>query len=416
MSMINVPMEKYKYSISDIILTADGFEEPIQVRKDFVRSFSQYNDYDNAISPKILLSFEIEKEYYERIILNMNTLVATFTIYKIFVGEVLESKDIATEDIEQEHVWKQVTLKAVNDDNISMGNANKLMEDDDFKSETFDNSQKTVPINLLLYDNKNIEKYRKNNYFIIKGGKNDVLYNFLKEREFTNILMTSTDHINNTYCIPYGHMGDNLSDLNKYYGIYQTPYMFFMDLDTIYLLEKGKAGSTLKADELKTVSIYLNKQSDVSYISSGSYADTDNNMYVINTAVFDIVDNDSTIDYAIGGTIKTVIGGSGEVKVDKFGDYNVERTVIVDNEYQHSQLIYNVKEQRRSILLTFSNIDLSIITPNKRYTILPDETFYDSKYNLKGDYRLSAMRLVLKRMADDELKSSIQITLNKIPN
>ena len=60
---INVPMERHKYTISDIILTADGFEEPITIRKDFVRSFSQVNDYDNAISPKILLTFEVEKEY-----------------------------------------------------------------------------------------------------------------------------------------------------------------------------------------------------------------------------------------------------------------------------------------------------------------------------------------------------------------
>lgn len=411
----NVSTERHKYKISDIILTADGFEEPIVIRKDFVRSFSQYNDYDNAISPKILLTFEVEKEYYESIILNMNTLVATFTIYKIFLGQVLESKDIESDDIEQEHIWKEVTLKAVNDDNISMGNANKLMEDDDFKDEAIDNSQKTVPVNLLLYDNKNIEKYRKNNYFIINGGKNDVLYNFLKEREFTNILMTPTDNKNGIYAIPYGHMGDNLSSLNKYYGIYQTPYLFFMDLDTIYLLEKGKVGSTLKSDELKTVSIYLNKQSNLSYISSGSYTDTENGMYVINTTAFEISDNDSTMDYAIGGTVKTVIGGTGQVKTDKFGDYNIERTVIVDNDFQHSQLIYNIKEQRRSVVLTFDNIDLSIITPNKKYTILPDETFYDNKYNIKGDYRLSSMRLLLKRTADDELKSSIQIALNKIP-
>ena len=211
-------------------------------------------------------------------------------------------------------------------------------------------------------------------------------------------------------------MGDNLNSLNKYYGIYQTPYLFFMDLDTIYLLEKGKVGNTLKAEELKTVSIYLNKQSDISYINTGSYADSDNNMYILNTSAFEIEDNDSTIDYAIGGTINTVIGGTGEVKTDKFGDYNVERTVIVDNEYQHSQLVYNAKEQKRSIILTFDNIDLSIITPNKKYTILPDETFYDNKYNIKGDYRLSSMRLLLKRMADDELKASIQILLNKIPN
>lgn len=415
MTTINVPMERHKYTISDIILTADGFEEPITVRKDFIRSFSQINDYDNAISPKILLTFEIEKEYYESIILNMNTLVATFTIYKVFLGQILENKDISVEEVEQEHIWKEVTLKAANDDNISMGNANKLMEDDEYKNESIDNSQKTVPVNLLLYDNKNIEKYRKNNYFIINGGKNDVLYNFLKDREFTNILMSPTDNKHETYAIPYGHMGDNLSNFNKYYGIYQTPYLFFMDLDTIYLLEKGKVGNTLKVDELKTVSIHLNKQSDVSYINSGSYTDTENGMYVINSTAFEIVDNDSTMDYAVGGTVKTVIGGTGEVKTDKFGDYNVERTVVVDNDFQHSQLIYNIKEQRRSIALTFTNIDLSIITPNKKYTILPDETFYDNKYNIKGDYRLSSMRLLLKRTADDELKSSIQILLNKIP-
>ena len=416
MSTSNVQTERYKYTISDIILTAEGFEEPITIRKDFVRSFSQINDYDNTISPKILLSFEVEKDFYENIILNMNTLVATFTIYKINIGQVLETKDISVEDIEQEHIWKQVTLKAVNDDNISMDNANKLINDDDFKDEVVDNSQQTVPVNLLLYDNKNIECYRKNNYFIINGGKNDVLYNFFKDRGFTNILMSPTDNYTNTYLIPYGHMGDNLRDLNSYYGIYKTPYMFFMDLDAIYLLEKGNIGNTLRSDELKTVSIHLNKQSNNDYISTGSYTDTENGMYIINTSSFEIVDNDSTIDYAVGGTVKTVIGGTGEVKTDKFGDYNVERTVVVDNEFHHSQLVYDIKEKKRSIVLSLNNIDLSIITPNKKYTIFPDETFYNNKYNIKGDYRLTAMRLLLKRTADYELNSSIQIFLNRIPD
>ena len=416
MGILNVPMERYKYTISDIILTAEGFEEPIIVRKDFVKSFSQINDYDNTISPKILLTFQVEKEFYENIILNMNTLVATFTIYKINIGQVNETKDVSEETIEQEHIWKQVTLKAANDDNISMINANKLINDDDFKDEVVDNSQQTVLVNLLLYDNKNIECYRKNNYFIINGGKNDVLYNFFKDREFKNILISPTDNSTNTYCIPYGHMGDNLKSLNTYYGIYKTPYMFFMDLDTIYLLEKGNIGNTLRADELKTVSIHLNKQADNDYITTGSYTDTENGMYIINTSAFEIVDNDSTIDYAVGGTIKTVIGGTGEIKTDKFGDYNVERTVIVDSEFQHSQLIYDIKEKKRSVVLSLTNIDLSIITPNKKYTIFPDETFYNTKYNIKGDYRLTSMRLLLKRSADYELNSSIQIFLNKIPS
>ena len=40
----NIPLERYKYTISDIILTADGFEEPITIRKDFIRSFSHINN------------------------------------------------------------------------------------------------------------------------------------------------------------------------------------------------------------------------------------------------------------------------------------------------------------------------------------------------------------------------------------
>lgn len=412
----NIPLERYKYTISDIILTADGFEEPITIRKDFIRSFSQINDYDNAISPKIMLSFQVEKEFYEPIILNMNTLVATFTISKIFVGAITESNDLASDDIEQEHVWREITLKAVNDDNISTGNANKILEDEVYKDESIDNSQQTAMINLLLYDNSNIAKYRKNNYYIINGSKNDVLYNFLKDRSFTNILMSSTDNAGGIYAIPYGHMGDNLASLNNLYGIYTTPYLFFMDLDTIYLLEKGKVGSTLKKDELKTVSIYLEKESTGTFIDNGSYTDTEHNMYILNTSNFEICDNDSTMDYAVGGRLKTVIGGTGEVKEDKFGDYDVERTVFVDNALQHNQIVYSIKEQRRSIILTFGNIDLSIVTPNKKYTLLPDESFYNSKYQIKGDYRLSKMMLFIRRTADDEMSSSVQLYLNKIPD
>jgi len=411
----NVPLERHKYKISDIILTADDFEEPILVSHKFVRSLAVINDFDNNISPKIQLVFQVDKNIYENIILNMNTLTADFTIYKIFIGELTDSSDILTdEELEQDHVWRRMNLKALNEDNISMTNANQLSEDDEIKDESVDNSQKTAMMTLLLYDNNKITKYKKSNYFIINGGKNDVIYNFFKDRDFSNILMTPTDNTNSTYIIPYGHLGENFNYLNSYYGIYNNPYLFFMDIDCVYFIDKGNVGTTLRTGELKTVSVYLEKENTTGYISCGSYCDVDNNMYILNTSSFDISDNDSSIDYAIGGTIKTVIGGTGEIKTDKIGNYDVERTVVVDNEKQHSQLIQTIKEQRRNLILQFSNIDISIITPNKKFTILPDESFYNNKYDLKGDYRLTKTLLLLKRTNEDELSSSIQIGLSKI--
>ena len=82
----------------------------------------------------------------------------------------------------------------------------------------------------------------------------------------------------------------------------------------------------------------------------------------------------------------------------------------------HSQLIYNIKEQKRNLVLTFSNIDASIITPNKLYVITPDNTVYKSQYQIEGKYRLTKRLITLLRGDDKGLKSSIQIYLNKIPD
>lgn len=411
----NVPLERFKYKMSDVILTANGFEEPITIRKSFVRSLSIINDYDNTISPRMQLVFQADIESYKKIITNMNTLTATFTIYKTNIGQIIDSSEVESSDeIEQDHIWQSVTLKALNDDNINTADITQMTSDEEYVDDTVDNSQKTALVTLLLYDNIQINKYRKNEYYILNGSKNDLLYNMFKDREFNNILMTPTDNTQKTYKIPYGHMGNNLDMLNLYYGIYDNPYLFFMDLDCIYLLDKGNVGNTLRANELKCVSIYLEKRSTTGYVSDGSYTDTENNMYILNTGDFSISDNDSVIDYAFGGNIKTIISTTGEIKTDKIGDYDVERAVIVDNPKHHSQLIYTTKEQKRNVILQFKNIDISIITPNKRYTIFPDETFYNNSYNIKGDYRLSKVLLILKRTNEDEFNSSIQISLNKI--
>lgn len=411
----NIPLERYKYQISDIILTADDFEDPIKIRKEFVRSISFVSNYDTAVSPKIQLVCQVEKENFEKVILNMNTIIATFDIYKIFVGDIKKSKDLSQDEFEQNHLWRSLTLKAINQENISTEYANKLMNDDEFINEAIDTSQSTVTLTLLLYDHKQIDKYRKSDYFVVKGGKNDIIYSFFANRGLSNIIMSPTDNTNGTYIVPYGHLGHNLKSLNSYYGIYEAPYLFFMDLDAIYLLNKGYIGKTLRQNELQTVSIYLEKESTSGTILTGSYADVDNNMYILNTNNFIISDNDSTIDYAIGGLIKTVVAGSGKIKHDLIGDYDVERTVIVDNDFHSTQLMYNIREQKRNVTLTFTNIDLSIITPNKRYSIFPDETFYNSKYQIKGDYRLSSTMISMIRTNENEFNSSVQICLKKLP-
>ena len=67
------------------------------------------------------------------------------------------------------------------------------------------------------------------------------------------------NNVGKTYAIPYGDLGFNIQKANEYYGIYEYPYLFYMDPKRTYLINKGNLGRCLEKGELGTVNIYLEK-------------------------------------------------------------------------------------------------------------------------------------------------------------
>lgn len=422
----NANLERYKYRLSELIFTYEDSKTELKVPSNLIKSLSIVNDYENAVSPSYLLDMVVPKNSYKEIITNMNTMTITFNITSVFVGTVTTDKDNTdtTGLAEQEKLYAQLTLKAINENNMSMNIHNRIGNDSLVKNAygTEDNneinvySDNLVPLSLYLYDFDRIGKYKINKSFVIYGGLNDCIYNLFKERKLENLLVDGIkENPVNNYIVPYGHLGDNLSKLNEYYGIYDYPYLFYMDTKRTYLINKGSIGKCLEKGELSAVHIYVEKFDESGSINqSGCYCDEENKIYILNSGDFEIVDNDSAIDYIAGGKITTVIRGTGEIKNDIIGDYDIEKTYVVNNAKQHSQLIYSIKETKRSISFVFENVDINIFTPNKIYKIIPDDAYYEKTYNMYGTYRLVSTRTVLTRQTEYEFKSSIAVTLHKI--
>jgi hypothetical protein len=392
-----IEMERHKYKMSNLILTYKDQTEPITIYSNLVKSFTTCNDFENNVTPSYLLSLTVPKVYYEKIRTNMSSLTVTFSLYRIFVGVVKdESKQeyAEQENVNQEILYKNFTLKAIDDSSISVNTINRLPKDvmkNPDSTATEDYTQDLLPLDLYLYDFESLKKYKINSSFIIDGGINDCIYQIFKSRGFEKLLVDSVpSNVSSQYVVPYGHLGDNISKLNEYYGIYDYPYLFYIGSRRVYLINKGNLGRCLEKGELGSVNIYLEKLDSGSItVESGCYCDDNAKLYMLNGLSFDIVDNDSAIDYVAGGNITTVIRGTGEIKHDIIGDYDVERSFVVNNSKQHSQLIYSIKESRRNVSLIFENVDIDIFTPNKSYRIIPDETYYSSDYNIGGKYRLS---------------------------
>lgn len=422
----NVNLEKYSYKISDVTFSITDKDEQIVIKSDLIRSLSIVNDYENTVISSYMMSLVVQKSNYEKIIMNMSNINASFTITRTFIGFIYgdesDNNEYENNKTYQDSEFANLNLKVLNEQNINTINANKMNNNElsnkisNIDPES-DYTSDLIQLTLYMYDASKLDKYKMNMSFITSGGMNDCIYQLFKQRNMTKLLVDSSNATskNGSFAAPYGNLGFNLSKLNEYYGLYDYPYLFFMDVNRTYLINKGNLGRCLEKGEIGTVNIYLEKlEEQVSAIQTGCYCDEENKLYILNAREFEITDNDSSIDYVAGGNITTIIRGTGEIKHDMIGNKKIEKTYVVNNNSQHKQLIYNIKESKRSVGLTFSDVDLNIFSPNKSYVMIPDDTYYSTEYNISGKYRLKSSSILISKQAENSFKSSISTIFCKV--
>lgn len=422
----SVNLEKYSYKISDVTFSIADKDEQIVIKSDLIRSLSIVNDYENAVTSSYMMSLVVQKSNYEKIIMNMSNINASFTITRTFIGFIYgdesDNNEYENNKTYQDSEFANLNLKVLNEQNINTINANKVNNDELSNqisniSPDSDYTSDLIQLTLYMYDASKLDKYKVNMSFITSGSMNDCIYQLFSQRNMNKLLVDPSNATskNRSFAAPYGNLGFNLSKLNEYYGLYDYPYLFFMDVNRTYLINKGNLGRCLEKGEIGTVNIYLEKlEEQVSAIQTGCYCDEENKLYILNAREFEITDNDSSIDYVAGGNITTIIRGTGEIKHDMIGDKKIEKTYVVNNNSQHKQLIYNIKESKRSVGLTFSDVDLNIFSPNKSYVIIPDDTYYSTEYNISGKYRLKSSSILINKQAESSFKSSISTIFCKV--
>lgn len=397
-------LDAYKYVVSDIKLMSPDFDEPIVITSTEFITLSIYRDYDKNVIPSLFLTANLKRSYYEQVMTSIQKLTASFTIYRtVYTDDGSE--------IDYDHPYITNTFKVSNSDLLDTRVANKMKNT---VTDTYNTTQESIQVNFNLYDYKSLEKAKKHSSYILNGTMNDILFNIFKDRGFNNVLMTSiTSAETKDFMLEYGTMMDNFKSLDNYYGIYDTPYLFFIDFNETYFIDKKKLGKTLKTNELGIVNMYLEKTEDSRSLNNGCYIDLVNGYYILNALPFQVNDSDTLIDFYTAGKVTTSVVGSKTTNSAVIGDYNIERAYSINNEKQRNQILYDIQESKRSITLEFTDIDIDIMTPNKKFYLIPD-TFYDSKYNVKGEYRLVSTNTFIVRNTESLMKCIIQCTFKKV--
>lgn len=385
----------YRYIISATYSNND--KDIIELPNGSISHITTNYNYDMNNMPIIYMGFKVNSNLYDILVANRDTAKIILMIKKY------DNK--GTSRLSHNYIQKEFSY-VINTDADYHQPINKLEDDKDKSSDSYVIGTLAL-IDLESLDNNNI-----------------LCNNIIKDSNMISIVHKYTSHMNmviepfeknNKIDVliipPITSITDLLIFLNKYSCFYRDGYRYFRDFDRTYILSKLGNPVDDKIDKYNTVMINVLDSTDP--LSKSTGIDIDNNIkaYIMNV---DALDTHMSIDIIRDKKFNSVIGisSTGEIKKVNLEGYDETKKEKVQLQRIFNDNMDYIDELGNSsvmLQITRTEIDSSIITPNKEYIVRNYREFQE--YN--GRFMLVSKREVFIEQ-DNEFISTTIIILKKV--
>lgn len=383
-------MNLYKYEI-ELSIDVNGMVYPINTMQ-ILRLLIE-RDYDNDVLPVILLDLNLPLDWYHKIRENKLKSYFILKIYKLkqISDGVYNGKSLCISD-------KFVAI--IDDDKPFMDK--KTYETVKYGSGFKKNDM--IPIDLKT--NYTFILVKESDLLASKNIVNDVIQScnlttaiayILNKSGIKKVLMSKLDNTlnyNEFLLLPIP-LANQLRYMNSFYGFYKNGAQIFFDLDCLYILNNTAKCTAWRKQELTQVVFDIEKPNDGKDAMSGSYVDDEEKLIHIKVSKDEIemIDSSTTSDNIQGNNsiyINTNQGSSTKLTSTNQqlgnGNYNIKMSSVL-NPYVSSEAELRTRETMGMFNLMLSNIDISIISPNKEFKMAT--TLTEITNRIKGKFRLS---------------------------
>lgn len=364
---------EYKYEI-EVSWNFGGTLTPIPI--EHIRSLIIDSDFDNKHMPILYLTINTGKKLLDKIILNKNDSTLMIDVKKFAVKDNRFVEDYIKDEF----------LYFLPDD-INYTDNFEYTEEQAQRDDVF---RQTI-IGCIKMDTINRNKKLFNKVFL--GASNmDVALYALKDIGDLVIEPMLSNRYDELKIPPIDTISKLLDYLNYRESFYTTPFRFFIDFKCAYLMSSSTSGIPIKGDNINDVFIRVCDPNNSEAYFEGMSKDAESNMYIIpvdakNTNVYEDNMTEKSFNklYGITGS-----GAKKEVNINiNVSKNSTEKTKIIRVPYENMGLldiIKNTVEGGSNVLtISKSNIDCSVITMNKHYTIKN----YEKYQKIDGDFIIS---------------------------
>lgn len=393
----------YKYTIEAKILLNEG--KDIQELKEHQIQY-MYVDYDyyKYNMPMIFLSIAIDKNVLDKMIKFSNNSVINLTVYKYISNSNSTIKSVYFQEQFAYFMGKDY-------------NANKGM-DYSYINEKRVDVLENITIGLLKVDHINKNK-KKFSGVISNSSLSAAIYYCCNGLPLLLEPIKHDKNIKQLILPPITSVSKAIAFLNNnFQAFYNSPYRFFMDFSTTYLISSDGKPVVRKGDKINSVIINIRKSENIASYIQGLYTNTKNKIYEIDIGQNDVyvVENTSAektfnkmaVASSNGGIISSVKLDNNRSKFinDKEEIIRVpnNNTTLVTNKQYELEMSNVVLE------LSKNDIDSSVFTINKEYSIKASEAYSGRD----GKYILTKKKEVFVR-DNDHMVLNVLLTFKKVP-
>lgn len=273
-----------------------------------------------------------------------------------------------------------------------------------------------VTIGFIAVDHINRNKTAINGV-INTGTMSAALYYVLQGHNLLMEPLTYNSQLKSIFLPPMKSVASTVKHLNSISVFYDTPYRFFMDFDTTYLISSSGKGLPKKGDLINTVRVLLVKEYNESNME-GMLEDTENAMYILQvSATFATLMKSELTDKSYSSI--SGVSTQGTKESAELTEAN-NSTVIKANTSNiripngNVNLIKNMQAAtlNNNIVMgiTKNKIDSSVFTINRIYNIITDDV-YGTEYS--GDYLLASKKEVYAQEGEG-LALAVLLTFKKL--
>ena len=386
----------FRYNISALYINGD---EVTEIMPESISSLATVYDYDNKNMPILYMEFNVKADLYDAMVINIETARIILTIKRY------DKK--AASGLERIFIRKEFSYLMETDPDY-----HKPLEKLENSREPIETSYKRGIIALMDTESLDNNSVQYNDIFK-NSNMISIVHRYTKHMRMIIEPFTYNETIPCLIIPPITSIRALLKFLNECYPFYDKGYRYFRDFDRTYLLSNEGNPVDDNTDMYDTMIIEIMDTTAVETKSSGIYTDPNQKAYVMQV---DALDTNVSIDIVRNKEFNAIVGVDtfGDSKtVDLFTNVDDQKEKVLLSRVYNLRYLENVKAQIDSgtvvLQLKRTEIDSSIITPNKEYIIKNYREY--SEYN--GRYILSSKRDVYLQQNNEFISNTI-LTFRKM--